>query len=395
MGQTIKLMQGNEACAEGALYAGCRFFAGYPITPSTEIAEYLSSRLPKVGGVCIQMEDEIASMGAILGASLAGLKTLTATSGPGFSLKQEHIGYACLAEIPCVIVDVMRGGPSTGFPTGPSQSDIMQIRWGTHGDHPVICLTPASVQEIFYETIRAFNLAEKYRTPVILAFDEIVGHMREKIVIPDPREAEVVDRIRPTVPPEKYKPFDAAGSPVPDVPPMAPFGTGYRYHVTGLNHRKDGFPTNDGRLMQEEEERLLRKISGHSKEIIKWEEYQLNDADVAIVTFGATARSARRTVRLARDKGIKAGLFRIMTMWPFPEDRITALADSVKGIVVPEMSLGQLIYEVERCAGRNTPIIGVGRVDAEPIRPETILDAVKKLTAGEAKPSEMKKKAFA
>jgi len=374
----VRLLQGNEACAEGALYAGCRFFAGYPITPATEIAEYLALHLPRRGGVCLQMEDEIASIGAIIGASLGGSKSLTATSGPGFSLKQEGIGYACITEVPCVIVDVMRGGPSTGFPTGTSQSDIMQARWGTHGDHPVICLTPSSVQEVFYETIRAFNLSEKFRIPVIVAFDEIIGHTREKVVIPAPGKVEVIDRLLPTVPPDKYKPYDAAGSPIPDVPPIAPFGTGYRFHVTGLNHRKDGFPTNDGRLIQEEEERLLRKISKHSAEIIKYEEYKLDDAEVAVVSYGATARSARRAVKMAREDGIKAGDFRIITMWPFPEERIFKIARSVSGIVVPEMNLGQVVYEVERSSKGKTEVIGIGKVDAEPIVPGLIFDFIKK-----------------
>ncbi|MDX1764028.1 MAG: 2-oxoacid:acceptor oxidoreductase subunit alpha, partial [bacterium] len=235
----IRLMQGNEACAEGALAAGCRFFAGYPITPSSEIGEYLALRLPRLGGNFIQMEDEIASMAAIIGASIVGVKSMTATSGPGFSLKQENIGFACISEIPCVIVNVMRGGPSTGFPTGPSQGDFMQARWGTHGDHPIIVLAPSTVKEVFSETIRAFNLSEQFRTPVILLMDEILAHMREKVVVPEPLEYTVADRLRPTCAPEVYLPY---ANDV-DVSPLAPFGEGYRYHITGMYHDETGFPT--------------------------------------------------------------------------------------------------------------------------------------------------------
>ncbi|MEK7772720.1 MAG: 2-oxoacid:acceptor oxidoreductase subunit alpha, partial [Deltaproteobacteria bacterium] len=299
-----KLLQGNEACVEGAIYAGCRFYAGYPITPSTEIAEGMSVRLPKVGGKFIQMEDEIGGIAAAIGASLAGLKSLTATSGPGFSLKQECIGYACLTEIPLVIVNVMRGGPSTGYPTGPSQADIMQAKWGTHGDHPAIVLTPSYVQEILSETVRAFNLAEKYRTPVIVLYDEIIGHMREPITIPAPGELEVVDREKATCPPEEYFPYDDRY----DVAPLAPFGSGYRFHVTGLNHKKDGFPTNDAKIIRENNERIMRKVDKNREELWKNEETYLDDAEIAVFTIGSTARSARFAVNEARKAGIKAGL---------------------------------------------------------------------------------------
>ncbi len=369
-----KLLQGNEACVEGALYAGCRFYAGYPITPSTEIAEGMSVRLPKIGGKFIQMEDEIASMAAIIGASLAGLKTLTATSGPGFSLKQEALGYACLAEVPCVVINVMRGGPSTGYPTGPSQSDIMQAKWGTHGDHPAIALTPAYVQEILTETVRAFNLAEKYRTPVIVLYDEIVGHMREPITIPAPGELEVIDRAKATCKPEEYFPYDDKY----EIAPLAPFGTGYRFHVTGLNHKQDGFPTNDPKMIRENNERIMRKVEGHKEDIWKNEEVSLDDAEVAVFTIGSTARSARYAVNEARKLGIKAGLLRPLTIWPFPDKAVSGLAKRVKAIIVPEMNLGQMVLEVERCSRGATEVVGIHRVDGEPITPSQIIEAIKK-----------------
>src|SRR5512135_2636407 len=339
-------MQGNEAGAQGALYAGCKFFAGYPITPSTEVAEVMSAELPKVGGKFIQMEDEIGAMAALIGASLTGVKSLTATSGPGLSLKQEIIGYACIAEVPCVIVNVMRGGPSTGMPTGPSQSDIMCAKWGTHGDHPAITLVPASVQEIFEETVRAFNLAEKYRMPVLIMPDEIVGHMRERIEFPEPGELQVIDRTPPSVPPEQYKPYDTSFG---DVPPLAAFGSGYRFHVTGLNKMQDGFPTTKAAVVQAEEERQVRKVEANADDIIKFEEYLVDDADVVIVAFGSTSRSARFAVNEARKEGIRAGLFRLVTFWPFPEERLLELSKKVKGFITPEMNLGMCTGVVKGC----------------------------------------------
>ncbi|MBI5345294.1 MAG: 2-oxoacid:acceptor oxidoreductase subunit alpha [Deltaproteobacteria bacterium] len=366
-----RFLQGNEACVEGALYAGCRFFAGYPITPSTEIAEGLSVRLPKVGGKFIQMEDEIASMAATIGGSLAGLKSLTATSGPGFSLKQEAIGYACLAEIPCVIVNVMRGGPSTGYPTGPSQADIMQAKWGTHGDHPAISVTPAYVQEILTETVRAFNLAEKYRTPVVVLYDEIVGHMREPITIPEPGELPVIDRAKPTCRPEDYFPYDDRF----EVAPLAPFGKGYRFHVTGLNHKQDGFPTNDSKVIKANNERIMNKIK--PEDIWKNEETDLDGAEVAVFAIGSTARSARYAVKQARAEGIKAGLLRPLTIWPFPDKAVRELSKRVKSIIVPEMNLGQMVLEVERCS-KKADVAGIHRVDGEPINPGQILEAIKR-----------------
>ncbi|HZW35400.1 MAG: 2-oxoacid:acceptor oxidoreductase subunit alpha [Deltaproteobacteria bacterium] len=372
----LKLLQGNEACAEGALYAGCTFFAGYPITPSTEVAEFMARTLPKIGGAFLQMEDEIAAMAAVIGGSLAGKKTLTATSGPGFSLKQENIGFAALTEVPCVIVNVMRGGPSTGVPTGPGQSDIMQCRWGTHGDHPVICLTPAYVQEIFSETVRAFNLAEKYRTPVIVAFDEIVGHMREKIEIPDKGVLPVENRPRPDCKPDEYLPYDDRKG---DIPPMANFFEGYRYHVTGLNHGPDGFPVNASPRIHTDEQRLMRKVEANKKDIIRYEEYKMGDAEVAVFAYGVSGRSGKTAVNMARAEGIKAGLFRPLTIWPFPEEKVGSFTSRVKAVVVPELSLGQIIYEVDRCAKGRCKVEGIYRVDGDPITPTQILAKIKEV----------------
>lgn len=376
MSKKVAFLQGNEAAAHGALYAGCDFFAGYPITPSTEVSEVLSAELPKTGGKFLQMEDEIAAMAAILGASLAGAKVLTSTSGPGLSLKQELIGYGCIAEIPCVIYNVMRGGPSTGMPTGPSQSDVMCAKWGTHGDHPAICLTPASVQETYEEIIRAFNLSEKYRTPVMVMPDEIVAHMRERVVFPEQGEIEVIPRKTPTVPPEQYKPYDTSFG---DVPPLAAFGSGYKFHVTGLNKMQDGFPTTKADVVQAEEERQVRKVDANVDDIVTFEEYMLDDADVVVVAYGSTSRSARYAVNVAREQGIKAGMFRIKTFWPFPDKQIKALAGKVKGIVIPEMNLGMCSLELERCAQGKLPVLGIFRVDGEPINPDQILAKIKEV----------------
>lgn len=372
----VAFLQGNEAAAQGALYAGCTFFGGYPITPSTEVAEVMSVELPKIGGKFIQMEDEIGAMASIIGASLTGAKVLTSTSGPGLSLKQELIGYACIAETPAVIINVMRGGPSTGMPTGPSQSDVMCAKWGTHGDHAAICLVPASVQEVFEETVRAFNLAEKYRMPVMVMPDEIVAHMRERIVFPEPGELEVINRTAPTVAPADYKPYDTQFG---DVPPLAAFGSDYRFHVTGLNKAEDGFPTTKASLVQAEEERQIRKVDANLDDIVTFEEYLLDDAEVAIVAFGSTSRSARFAVNEARKAGIKAGMFRIKTFWPFPDKQIAALATKVKAIITPEMNLGMCTGEVTRCAAGNAPVSGIFRVDGEPINPGQILEKIKEV----------------
>ena len=376
MAKKVALLQGNTACAYGALYAGCNFFGGYPITPSTEVAEVMSEELPKVGGKFIQMEDEIAAMASVIGASLAGQKALTATSGPGVSLKQELIGYACIAETPCVIINVMRGGPSTGMPTGPGQSDVQQAKWGTHGDHPVIALVPASCQEIFSETVRAFNLAEKYRMPVQVLYDEIVGHMRERIEFPEPGELEVIEREQPTCSPEEYKPFDPSNG---DVPPLAAFGSDYRFHVTGLNKAADGFPTTKADLVDAEQRRQLRKIDANAADIELNEEYMTEDAEVVIFAYGSTARSARYAVNELRKEGVKAGLFRPITLWPFPEKRIAELGKQAKAIVVAEMNLGQMNLEVERVTKGTCEVPFIGRVDGEPINPGQIMAQVKEV----------------
>jgi 2-oxoglutarate ferredoxin oxidoreductase subunit alpha len=368
-----QLMQGNEACAEGALRAGCRFFAGYPITPASEIAERLSYQLPQVDGTFIQMEDEIASMGAVIGASLAGVKSMTATSGPGFSLMQENLGFACMAEVPCVVVNVMRGGPSTGLPTNPSQGDVMQARWGTHGDHPIIVLSPTSVMECFSLTVKAFSYSEKYRTPVILLMDEVVAHMREKVVLPDASEVEVIDRIKPSVPPEWYLPYEDTSF---GVPPMGIFGEGYRYHVTGLVHDIRGFPT----LRQDEIEpfllRLFRKISTHFNDIQLFENFFIEDADLVIVAFGCTARSAHRAMVEARARGMKVGLLKLITLWPFPRRFVEPLTQAGKTLLVPEMNMGQISREVKRVNQGMTEVITVNKIDGTMITPQEILEKI-------------------
>ena len=376
MAKKVAFLQGNEAGAFGAIYAGCTFFAGYPITPSTEVAEVMSFELPKIGGKFIQMEDEIGAMSALLGASLTGTKVLTSTSGPGLSLKQEIIGYGCIAEIPAVVFNVMRGGPSTGMPTGPSQSDVMCAKWGTHGDHPAICLVPASVQETFEEVVRAFNLAEKYRTPVLVMPDEIVAHMRERVVFPEPGEIPLIDRTAPSVPPEQYKPYDTSFG---DIPPLAAFGSGYKYHVTGLNKLPDGFPTTKAEYVQAEEERQVRKVEANKADIMKWEEYMVDDADIIVVAFGSTSRSARYAVNMAREQGIKAGLFRLITFWPFPEERLLELSKQVKAFISPEMNLGMCAGVVKGCIEGNAPVLGIFRVDGEPVNPEQIFAKMKEV----------------
>lgn len=376
MSPKVKLLQGNEACVEGALAAGLQFFAGYPITPSTEIAELLAARLPLVNGRFVQMEDEIASMAAVVGASLTGAKAMTATSGPGFSLKQENLGFAAFTEVPCVVVNVMRGGPSTGLPTSPAQGDVMQARWGTHGDHPVIAVYPSSVPETYEVTIKAFNLAEKYRTPVILLLDEVIGHMREKIVLPDEPTIPIVDRAKPTCPKSEYLPFDNTQG---DVPPLANFGDGYRFHVTGLTHDQRGYPTSAPAKVVPLVERLQNKIDNNLDDILMWETESMDDAEIGVFAYGSTARSAAHAVRLAREQGIKAGLIRPITIWPFPEKMVNQYAQQLKAIVVAEMNMGQLVLEVERAAQGQAPIKRVLQASGELITPDTILQAVKEV----------------
>jgi 2-oxoglutarate ferredoxin oxidoreductase subunit alpha len=369
------LLQGNEAIVEGALRAGCRFFAGYPITPATEISEILSVRLPAERGTFIQMEDEIASMGAIIGASLAGVKSMTATSGPGFSLMQENLGFAVMAEVPCVVVNVMRGGPSTGLPTLPAQGDVMQARWGTHGDHPVIALAPSTVLECFELTVRAFNLAERFRNPVILLLDEVVAHMREKVVLPavGSDAVQVVNRVKPKVPPEWYVPYEDTPS---GVPAMADFGDGYRYHVTGLTHDVRGFPTERPDEIGPFIARLFRKVSQSMADIHQGELFMMEDAEIGIIAYGSVARSAKRAVRDARERGIKAGLLKLLTIWPFMRTAVEGVLDQCRAVVVPEMNMGQISREVKRVNQGKSLVKRLSKVDGTMITPDEILRAV-------------------
>jgi 2-oxoglutarate ferredoxin oxidoreductase subunit alpha len=369
MGKTV-LMQGNEACVEGAVAAGMRLFAGYPITPSTEIAEHSALQLPLVGGKFIQMEDEISSMAVVVGASIAGVKSMTATSGPGFSLKQENLGYACLAEVPCVVVDVQRVGPSTGLPTSPSQGDVMQSRWGTHGDHPIIVLSPSSVRETYDLIIRAFNLSEKYRTPVIFLMDEMVGHLREGVTLPEEEDLHIEKR------PVNYDLPGSMAYHVPEgklVPEMAPFGQGQRYNVTGLFHGESGFPTGTPEAYEKLVRRLIDKVEKNRDDIESWEESGLDDAELAVVCFGGTAGSVISAVKDARSKGIKAGMFRPITIWPFPERALRRVSEKVKRILVVEHNNGQMLLEVQRIAGCHCPIDFLGRLNGTVITPEEIL----------------------
>ncbi len=371
------LLQGNEAVVEGSLRAGCRFFAGYPITPATEISEQLSVRLPRVNGTFIQMEDEIASLGAVIGASLAGVKSMTATSGPGFSLMQENLGFAVIAEVPCVIVNAMRGGPSTGLPTSPAQSDVMQARWGTHGDHPIIVLCPSTVRECFDLTITAFNYSEKYRTPVILLIDEVVAHMREKITIPEDEDVEIFNRVKPTVPPEWYIPYEDTPQ---GVPPMANFGEGYRYHVTGLTHDVRGFPTSRPDEIDPFIRRLFRKISQNFSDLQIGEAFQTDDADVAIIAYGCVARSAKRAVADCRDRGIKAGMLKLGTIWPFMRSHVERVLRQAKVVIVPEMNMGQISREVKRVNKGEAKVFTINRVDGSIITPQEIISRIKEVS---------------
>ncbi|MFZ7101594.1 MAG: 2-oxoacid:acceptor oxidoreductase subunit alpha [Peptococcaceae bacterium] len=374
--QKARLIQGNRACAEGALAAGVNFFAGYPITPSTEIAEIMSEELPKIGGKFIQMEDEIASMACIIGASLTGKKVLTASSGPGISLKQEAIGYACMTEIPSVIVNVQRMGPSTGAPTSSAQGDIMQTRWGSHGDHPIIALCPFSVEECFTLTVQAVNFAEKYRTPVYLLLDEIIGHMREKVELPDKKDLEIWERKKPEIDPPEYKPYKIDES---YIPAMADFGTGYKWHVTGLFHDETGFPTGKAAEIAAQLKRLMTKFEKYKAEIQQWEETATEEAEILLVAYGSTARSALEAVEQLRAAGIKAGLYRPITVWPFPEEPLRELAGKVKEIIVAEMNYGQLVLEVERICKDKSPVSGLLKYDTQPVTPAEIISKVREV----------------
>lgn len=374
MQREAQLIQGNEAIARGAVYAGARFYAGYPITPSSEIAEECSRLMPKVGGVYLQMEDEIASMGAIVGASLAGAKSFTATSGPGFSLMQENLGLAVMGEVPCVVINVQRSGPSTGLATKPAQSDVMQIRWGRHGDQAVIALTPATVRECFTLAVQAFNFAEKFRVPVILAADEIVAHMRENIIFPAPGEVEVIDRKKPSVPPEEYKPFEPEAD---GIAPLAAYGSDYVYHVTSSMHGLDGYSNNDPANARWRVAQLHRKLERYRDEIVITKSYDTDDAEVLLIAFGATTRAARAAALEARKNGIRAGVLQLLTMWPFGDKEIAACGQNARKVVVVEMNYsGQVTGEVRRVLGPDKDITLVNKYNGQIITPKDILGAI-------------------
>lgn len=365
--ENVTLMQGNAACVEAAIAAGMKFYAGYPITPSSEIAERSALKLPQVGGKFVQMEDEIGGIAASIGASLAGTKSMTATSGPGMSLKAENLGYAMVAEAPLVVVNVQRMGPSTGLPTAPSQGDIMMAKWGTHGDHPVICLYPTSVTEIYEMTIKAFNLAEKFRTPVILLMDEVIGHMREKIVLRN--EVEAFDRVRI---------YDESNPLKDEVLPMPAFGTGAHTHTTGLFHTDGGRPNMSAANAQKFMDRIMNKVEKHKDEIVDFEELHMEDAEYCIVSYGITARTSKAAVKRLREEGIKVGLLKVKTIWPSPDEKIVEISKKVKGILVAELNLGQYIHEVQRLAG-SCPVKLCGRTDGEVFNPTQIVQMFKEV----------------
>ena len=368
-------LNGDVACAEGAIAAGCRLFAGYPITPQSEITETMAHRLPTIGGFFLQMEDELASIAAVLGGAWGGMKAMTATSGPGFSLMMENLGLGIMTETPCVIVDVQRGGPSTGLPTATSQADMMQARWGTHGDHEIIAYAPASPQEMFDQTIKAFNQSERYRQPVLVMADEVVGHMMERVVI-DPDKIEIYPRRKPSVPYEEFLPYRGGADMVPE---MACAGEGYRVHVTGLTHDERGYPDLSVESQDELMHRLIGKIRDNADQIIEVEEENIRGADVVLVTYGIAARTSLRAMELAEQKGIKVGMLRLITVWPFPLEEVRKIAGAVKGIVVPELNLGQIVREVERAAAGQCPVRLVGHAGGGLHRPEDILTAIEEV----------------
>jgi 2-oxoglutarate ferredoxin oxidoreductase subunit alpha len=375
MSSDQRFLQGNEACVEAAIYAGARFFAGYPITPSTEIAEGMARRLPDVGGRFIQMEDEIASMGAVLGASLAGWKSMTATSGPGFSLMQECLGWGCMVEVPCVVVNVQRGGPATGQPTHVAQADVMQARWGTHGDHSMVALTASSIEDVFRTTVEAFNFSEIYRTPVVLLLDEVVGHMRERLRLPEPGEIPVAERLYTQVPPEEdYHPY----LPREDGRlPMARFGEVHRHNVTGLAHNIWGFPTDDPDTVDRLVHHLVFKIENRPQIFARYKEYQVDDAEVLLISYGASARSALDVVRRRRAGGERVGLLELQTLWPFPADLVRQRAERARWVAVVEMNMGQVVRQVERVVANPDQVYLVNQVSGELISPETIVRALR------------------
>jgi 2-oxoglutarate ferredoxin oxidoreductase subunit alpha len=369
----VHFLDGDHACCEGALAAGARFAAGYPITPSTEVVERFSARIPKIGGTFIQMEDELAASITIMGAVWAGAKAFTVTSGPGFSLMMEHIGFAAMTETPCVFVDVQRGGPSTGLPTLPAQGDMMQARWGSHGDYEMIALCPNSPQECFDLTISAFNLSEQYRTPVMFMMDECVGHMTEKVVIPPAERIKVYPRRQTSRPPGEYRVFEPGQDLVPE---MAHAGQGYSIHVTGLTHDERGYPVMNAEAQDRLVRRLLAKIREAAAELAHYEEESVEDADVVVVSYGITSRVAQRAIGLARAKGLRVGKLRLITVWPFPDAKIRALAGRTKAFVVPELNMGQIVREVERAAAGAAKTYGVPHAGGTVHRPEVILEAI-------------------
>ncbi|TET96248.1 MAG: 2-oxoacid:acceptor oxidoreductase subunit alpha [Candidatus Zixiibacteriota bacterium] len=371
-----QMLLGNMACVHGAIYAGMKFYAGYPITPSTEVAEGCARELPKIGGRFIQMEDEIASMGAIVGASMAGLKSMTATSGPGYSLMVENIGYAYMVEVPCVIINVQRGGPSTGLPTKVSQSDTMQARWGPHGDFTAIAVAPSTVAETVTEVIRAFNLAERFRTPVTVLLDETIGHMREMIALPQPGEYEVIDRVKPTCDPADYVPYEPTEN---CVNPMPAYGEGYRYYVTGLSHDTMGFPTNRPDEIAPKLKKLKCKIEDYKDEIFKLRLEKMDDAEIAFVSYGSVSRAALLAVTLARQAGVKVGSIQLHTVWPFPLDQLRDLLQNCSKVIVGELNMGQIVYEVERAVPHETEVYSLQRYDGEILTPMQLLDKLEEV----------------
>lgn len=367
-------LDGDFACAEGALAAGCNFVAGYPITPSTEVAERISERFPEVGGTFIQMEDELASMAAVIGATWGGAKTMTVTSGPGFSLMQENIGLAAMMEAPCVVIDVQRGGPSTGLPTLPGQADMMQARWGSHGDYEIIALSPNSPQECFDLTVEAFNLSEKYRVPVLFMTDECVGHMTEKVVIPSADQIEIFPRRYTKLSPKEYLPFKPGKDLVPDI---IKAGDGYRIHVTGLTHDERGYPAMSAEAQEKLVRRLVEKIRLNADDLVHIEETDTDDAEVIVLSYGISSRVAIPAIQKAKKEGIKVGQLRLIIVWPFPEKKVQKLAKKVKAFVVPEMNYGQIVWEVERCCAGGAKSILVPHGGGTVHQPDSIYKAIK------------------
>ena len=373
---TELFIMGDTACAEGAIAAGCKFFAGYPITPATEVAERMAKRLPQVGGIYIQMEDELASMAAILGGSWGGLKSMTSTSGPGFSLMMENIGLGIIMEVPCVVVNVQRAGPSTGLPTLCAQGDMMQARWGSHGHYEIIALSASSPQELFDVTIKAFNLSEKYRTPVLIMTDEVVGHMTEKVVIPPSEKIHISPRRITQEPPEEYMPYLSERN---GVPPMVNVGEGYRFHTTGLTHDERGYPVITPAVQKEMMDRLIYKIRDNVDDIVEYQEFETEDAEIVIVSYGISARPVMKALEMAREKGIKCGMLKLITVWPFPEEKIKEMASQITAFVVAEINYGQMYLEVERSSRGKANTVLIGHAGGSIFHPNEILEVINRL----------------